>query len=131
MQDLSENRERTQVFIIDASGALISLGTTESGITLDCEGRRTFSERTFYIAAHGRVLTEPSRVPLFSCACGKTLLTEASVFVCQCGLPVCRAHAHPVPEVAADAVLCDACWQAARRTIKWQRFRTWLTTFKA
>jgi hypothetical protein len=130
MQDLSENRERTQVFIIDASGALIPLGTTESEITLDCEGRRTFSERTFYIAAHGRVLTEPSRVPLFSCACGKTLLTEASVFVCQCGLPVCRAHAHRIPEVAADAVLCDACWQAARRTITWQRFRTWLTTLK-
>jgi len=131
MQDLSENRERTQVFVVDPSGVLIPLGTTESEIALDVEGRRTFSERTFYIAAHGRVLTDPSRMPLFSCTCGKTLLTEAAVFVCQCGLPVCRAHAHPVPEVAANAVLCDECWQAERRKIKWLRFRTWLTTLKA
>lgn len=131
MQDASENRERTQVFIIDSSGALIPLGTSDSEITLDVDGHRTFSERTFYIAAHGRVLIEPSKTPLFSCACGKTLLTEAAVFVCQCGLPVCRAHAHPVPEVAADAVLCNACWQAAKRRIKWQRFQTWLTTLTA
>lgn len=128
MQDLTENRERKQSFVIDPNGAVLLLGTTESEITLDDAGRRTSSERTFYIAPHGRVLTNPSQTPLYSCACGKTLLTEEGIFFCACGLPVCREHAHPIPELSPDAVLCDACWQPARRRIAWRRFLTWLKT---
>ena len=128
MQDLTENRERTQTFVIDPSGALLPLGATESDITVDNEGRRTFSERTFFIAPHGRVLTDPTSVALFACACGKTLLTENAVLFCVCGLPVCRAHAHPVPEVAPEAVFCDACWHPVRRQFAWRRFLAWLST---
>ena len=128
MQDLTENRERTQTFVIDPSGTLLPLGTTESDITVDNEGRRTFGERTFFIAPHGRVLTDPTSAPLFACTCGKTLLTSAAVFFCVCGLPVCHAHAHPVPEIAPEAVFCDVCWSPAQRHFAWRRFLTWLTT---
>jgi hypothetical protein len=124
--DLVENTETVEVFVLEPDGQLSRLRRTESAVIVDATGGRQFLERRYITRTNdGRLVQDPN-AQLIACACGKTLLTSASIIFCvACTLPCCRSHAHTVPELGG--ALCDSCWNAVRRKVTWGRVWAWLT----
>lgn len=127
MPDLVENAEVIEVLVLGEDGSAVPLGRTESAVLIDAAGGRQFVERRFIMRTGDGCLVQDTNTALVACACGQ-LLTQSGVVSCaRCAHAVCRSHAHAVPEFGPAASLCDACWTAAKRTITWRRWLSWLT----
>lgn len=104
----TSSEERNQTVILDAvTGIETVIAETQTTMTLDDEGHRTFTTKTKRVRTADLRLVDPA-TPLFACTCGKKLLTAESITYCaKCKSPVC----YPCTKREAELPLCPTCYQ--------------------
>jgi len=124
-----ENEEVTTTLVTDpVTGDELVVQTSHAIVTVDpITGGRRFETTNRRIRAEDQRVIDGNE-PVFSCACGKRLLTKHSVVFCaHCQLPVCAAHKRIANDGTTSVEVCPQCWRHGlfRRTTK--RFIVWLS----
>jgi hypothetical protein len=116
--------EETQQTVVLDNDTTTFLGGTTTTVTVDANGVRRFTTTAMRVRASDGRLVDPAE-PLYSCRCGKTLLTAHSVTFCtKCRMPVCYPCVRRRVELGVTMDLCRSCNGGWTRVLK--EFFSWL-----
>ncbi len=123
-----ENEEIQETIVVDPKvGDRVVLGTTIQTVTVDpVTGGRRFVSTTIRHRSDDQRFIDPS-AELYSCACGKRLLTKHSVKFCaHCQDPVCFEHARVANDGKTIVDVCQRHYWSTFPLYLTLRFGRWL-----